>query len=51
MNTDAIAQTLARLGPTTHVFLCGPPAMVDVSHATLSRLGVGEERIFYERWW
>jgi propane monooxygenase reductase subunit len=30
-------------------YLCGPPPMVDAAIATLMAKGVGEARIFYDR--
>eukprot|EP00455_Lapot_gusevi_P046399 TRINITY_DN6101_c0_g1_i1.p1 TRINITY_DN6101_c0_g1~~TRINITY_DN6101_c0_g1_i1.p1 ORF type:complete len:351 (-),score=58.69 TRINITY_DN6101_c0_g1_i1:492-1544(-) len=32
-------------------YLCGPPAMVDSSQATLLSLGVPSGHILFERWW
>ncbi len=34
----------------TDVYLCGPPSMNRAMKDILKRLGVSEERIFYDRW-
>jgi CDP-4-dehydro-6-deoxyglucose reductase len=32
-----------------HAYLCGPPGMVDSAIAVLKGRGVGDERIFYDK--
>ena len=34
-----------------HVFLCGPPPLVDGAVPVLQDLGIHEHRIRYEKWW
>ena len=39
------------LDPDAIYFVCGPSAMIDSTVDALQRLGVGRDRVRFERWW
>lgn len=48
-----LEEALGSLGTDhpTYCYLCGPSAMITEVAQHLQDLGMGKERIFYERWW
>lgn len=46
--TDVVARRETALAGT-EAYVCGPPPMVEAAIATLPRLGVGEDHIFYDK--
>jgi p-cymene methyl-monooxygenase electron transfer component len=49
MVTAHIPQALERLGPGTHAYLCGPPAMIDAGIAALTAQGIALADIHYDK--
>ena len=48
MITDVVAEHESDL-KGADAYVCGPPPMVDAAIATLIRLGVLDERIYYDK--
>ena len=48
MITDVVAEHESDL-KRADAYVCGPPPMVDAAIATLTRLGVPDERIYYDK--
>lgn len=49
ITTEAIRRAAGSLLETAHVYLCGPPVMMDKVIKSLRELGIGSARIHYER--
>jgi propane monooxygenase reductase subunit len=47
--TDVLDRTLANEQTGTQAYLCGPPPMIDAALPVLTRKGITQERIFYDK--